>query len=453
MIHLLTALILSLLIVFIHPALGLMLSASAMIFAATLPRNSGRQTLFLFLAFFMPLFPEAGVEILGRRLNWFDWVLLGLALRLIVRPLSLETLIRLDAIQKGAILYLGILFLLALQSGRPAISIGEWISHAVNLGLTLFIAEGFSKKADQRMGAALASATIVAALVGLWQKINGYVFAATKDGESTIRVGVPGTFEDSLLLGMFAAASGLLMLRRLRLEPHPAHRVLLCCGLGASVLALRLSLTRTGMFMFAIGIAVMGLLMLSRWLSDRRKAIVIPALLVAIPLFSTLSLSFMPEEVKNRVLSVIALLSRDPDPVLSYSIRSTLGRLENYRHAVRTFSENPATGMGLGLYKHLTRFEDTDGFWPGMLAETGLAGLIPFFFFLYLILKKIFVLLKKASPRMRPSAEVLAGFFFAMLAGALVEPTYKIQCLSFLFFYLLRQTQRDIEGPRIGEEP
>lgn len=160
--------------------------------------------------------------------------------------------------------------------------------------------------------------------------------------------------------------------------------------------------------------------------------------LVFSPMAVWMGVLALPNDLYFRITSVFYLFVRSDNAVILYNIRSTLGRFENYKEALKLFVANPVQGIGLGMYPHLTRFDDADGFYTGLLAETGIVGALGFLVFMTFVLVKIHKSLGQMQGEQR-----LAWQWFAALVGALLlvsffEPVFKIQVMSFYFFFLLK---------------
>ncbi|MBW7877095.1 MAG: O-antigen ligase family protein [Candidatus Cloacimonetes bacterium] len=406
----------------------------------TVKHGNFEVALLFFLGFFLPLFPEQGIVVYGRVLNWYDVILLLFFVSLMARPLSRETLGRIDSVTQASGTFLAVLFILALNSPDLPISIRDWVSYAVNFLLVWFVMLKLSEAHHQKFLWLVTASTLIVTLVGLIQRLSGFQFASTADGEVSIRLGVPSTLGDSLVLSMYGAMMtvfhGLALIR----ARNDGERFWFVLGLLASLFCIRLSLSRNGMLMVAVVVCVLLLLRFGTWILQRKNAVKIPIVMIFVPMLAYGSLFLMPQDVYNRITSIFYLFSGSPDPVIAYNIRSTLGRLENYREALRLFMNHPVSGIGLGLYPHLTKFEDADGFYPGLAAETGLAGILGYFVFWIVVWLELLKARKQALDfGQQLQVELVIALFLAMSLVSFFEPIFKLQVMSFYFFFLLRQ--------------
>ena len=99
-----------------------------------------------------------------------------------------------------------------MRSQVIIVSFREWISYVVNFFLTYWVIQNISAKDLKPFLIAILGASYLVNLMAVWQKYNGFRFPSVIDGEVSIRLGVPGTFEDSLLLSMYAGFMGILAL-------------------------------------------------------------------------------------------------------------------------------------------------------------------------------------------------------------------------------------------------
>ncbi len=437
---LVASLLVFLLVWFNQIVLAFIFSVAFAFLSPTIKYGNFEVALLFFLGFFLPLFPDQGLLIYGRILNWYDVILLLFFVSLMARPLSRETLSRMDSISQASLLFLAVLLVLAFMSQDRLISIRDWVSYAVNFLLVWFVMLRLSEAHYQRFLYCITASTLIVTLVGLIQRLSGFQFASTADGEVSIRLGVPATLGDSLVLSMYGAMMtvyhGLALIR----ARNDLERFWFGLGLLASLFCIRLSLSRNGILMVAVVVGVLFLLRFGTWILSRRNAVKIPIVLIFVPMLAYGSLFIMPQDVYNRITSIFYLFSGSPDPVIAYNIRSTLGRLENYREALRLFVNNPVSGIGLGLYPHLTKFEDADGFYPGLAAETGLVGIFGYFIFWIAVWIQLLRARQQAHEFWdKLQVELVIALFLAMSLVSFFEPIFKLQVMSFYFFFLLRQ--------------
>lgn len=419
---------------------------------------SGRAkfSLFFFLAVFMPLFPIQGFEIWGRNLDWFDALMVMVGFWNLTHAFSTKQRDRWDPVLVSSSIFLCILLMLSIRSPQPEISFRDLISYFVNFFLTYWIMERFSSQQLLRFLQGLFLSSCVVSLVAFWQKFNDFSFPDVADGEVTIRLGVPGTFEDSLVLSMYSGTMlVLVMMGWFRYKD--SHFRILCLLTGfANLLSLRLALSRNGIFLLGAALLCFLLIRFYSWAKDRKSAMKIPLVVLGLPVGGWLGLHLLPQDIYYRIVSAFYLFSGSNDPVILYNIRSTLGRFENYKEAVKIFLENPWEGIGLGLYPVLTRFDDADGFYTGLLAETGLSGSIGFLIFALCVLIVVIRSLKvfwgisegwnSQNSGIRIFYELFAGLCFGYFLTSFFEPVFKVQIMSFLFFFFLRMMSLEAEG-------
>ncbi|MCJ8346301.1 O-antigen ligase family protein [bacterium] len=429
------------LMIFVSPALALVFS---LFLALVIPQFWTKNTiyfLFLFLGVFIPLFPDLGVNISGRVLNWFDLFLLAFGGWNILHAFSENNKQRFDSVLLGSACFLSVLFVLIFRSPDQMISMRDFVSYLVNFFLTYYIMEDLSKKQMETFVLGILSSSCLITLIALWQKINGYTFPTEVDGVITYRLGVPGTFDDSLVLSMYAGF--MVILAGMGYVRFQRHRLFFTIAILSNLLSLKLALSRNGMFILGVALSVFILFCFFEWIKDRRKSQLIPITIVFLPVFSILSLYLMPRDVYHRIVSVFYLFSGSKNEIIMYNIRSTLGRLENYKAAIKLFLENPIEGIGLGMYPHLTKFHDADGFYTGLLAETGLVGCLGFLCFVIGVVQ----LMKKSYQNLTQESllfyQLFISLFVALMLVSFFEPVFKIQIITFYFFFFLKNLKQE----------
>ncbi|MCO4783770.1 MAG: O-antigen ligase family protein [Candidatus Cloacimonetes bacterium] len=432
------------LMIFISPPLAFVFS---MFLAMIIPQFWTKNTiyfLFLFLGVFIPLFPDLGVAIGGRVLNWFDLFLLGFGGWNILHSFSEQNKKRIDSVLIGSACFLSVLFLLIFRSPDQMISLRDFVSYLVNFFLTYYIMEDLKPKQLEKFVAAILASSCVITLIAFWQKLNGYTFPSEVDGVITYRLGVPGTFDDSLVLSMYAGF--MVILACMGYVRFARYRLFFSIAILCNLLSLKLALSRNGMFILGVALGVFILFRFFEWIKDRRKSQLIPITLVFLPILSISSLYLMPKDVYHRIVSVFYLFSGSKNEVIMYNIRSTLGRLENYKAAVKLFLENPIEGIGLGMYPHLTKFHDADGFYTGLMAETGLIGCMGFSFFVLGVL----YLIKKSYPKLQGESklfyQLFISLFVALMLVSFFEPVFKVQIITFYFFFFLKNLKQEAQS-------
>jgi O-antigen ligase len=393
---------------------------------------------FLLLSVLIPLFPDVGISFMERNLNWFDCLFLLIALWHLAHLFQKLSHRKWDYVLSGSAIFLIILLLLVFRSPDQAIAARDYISYMVNFFLVYWVMDDFTE-ADICLfttGGLLSS--FLVSLVALYQKMNNFTFASAEDGAVSIRLGVPGTFNDSLILSMYAGFMIMLALMAFSRYKHTGLRLIFGLCLLANFLSLRLALSRNGMFIVGVSVFFLLCFRFASWLRNRKKAWRIPLVLCFGPLILSFGLFLLPTDVYYRITSVLYLYSGSTDPVIQYNIRSTLGRFENYREALRLFVQNPVEGVGLGMYRHVTKFEDADGFYPGLVAETGLIGVTGFCFFAAGVLLLLYGNFPEKDSRLRFYAEIFVSVVIALFLVSFFEPVFKVQVMSFYFFFYLR---------------
>ena len=115
---------------------------------------------------------------------------------------------KLDRVILASMFFLSVLLVLVLRSQMITVSFREWISYVVNFFLTYWIIQNVCVRDLKPFLIAVLGASCIVNLMAIWQKYNGFRFPSVIDGEVSIRLGVTGTFEDSLLLSMYAGFMG-----------------------------------------------------------------------------------------------------------------------------------------------------------------------------------------------------------------------------------------------------
>lgn len=436
------------LMVYLAGAFGVLLTGFMAIFIPSLWSGNAKFSLFLFLAVFMPLFPTNGFILWGRSLDWFDGLILIVGLWNGFHIFSNRMGGRWDLILTSSSFFLSILLILSITSPYPEISLREFVSYFVNFFLTYWIMDRLQAGELKIFLGALFSSSCIVGCVAIWQKFNNFSFPSTMDGEVTIRLGVPGTFEDSLVLSMYAGVMLIFIVMGWFRYKTTGFRILCVVALCFNLLSLNLALSRNGIFIVGAACLFFLILRFFSWIKNRRLAMKIPLVFMSLPIGTWIGIKLLPEDLYHRIVSAFYLFSGSNDPIILYNIRSTLGRFENYKEAIKIFLESPVDGIGLGLYPILTRFEDADGFYTGLLAETGLVGSLAFLFFaisvVIVIFRSLRVIWRQTKTVDHDSHgqmlfyELFAGLCFAYFVTSFFEPLFKIQMMSFLFFFFLK---------------
>ena len=413
-----------------------------------------RAFLYLLLGAGMPLFPDVGIDVGGRVLNWFDFLFLIFGSWNLFNFFQQDGRPKLDRVMIASIFFLSVLLILAMRSQLIIISLREWISYVVNFFLTYWIIQSPSAKDLKPFIIAVLGGSLIVNLTAAWQKYNGFRFPSVIDGEVSIRLGVPGTFEDSLLLSMYAGFMAVLALMG-AIRFQGLTRYFCWVSLAINLVTLNLALSRNGIFILAVSLCFFMFFRFLEWLRSWRDAVRIPILILGLPIFSLGILVILPRDVYYRITSIFHLFSGTSDPVILYNIRSTLGRLENYKAAIKIFLDHPIEGIGLGLYPVMTKFHDADGFYTGLLAETGLVGSIGFLIFAVAFISFVYIRLKRLAVRDKLKTnrycrvlifyQLYFSLVIALFLVSLFEPIFKIQIMTFYIFYMLRMLSAESE--------
>ena len=209
--------LLSLMIIFsllvqLHVGLALTFSVVFGLFQANLWSRNLRSFLYLILGFGMPILPDLGFVVATRTLNWFDLIFIIFGAWGLLHYFSSKSSYKLDKVSFSGLIFLLILLCLVFRSPMFAISLREWVSYLVNFFLTYWIIQNLDKKDLKPFLITVLSASVLVCIVALWQNWNGFRFPTVIDGEVSIRLGVPGTFNDSLILSMYAGFMTILSL-------------------------------------------------------------------------------------------------------------------------------------------------------------------------------------------------------------------------------------------------
>ena len=433
------------LLVQLHVGLAIVFSIFFGLLQANLWSQNLRTFLYLLLGFGMPILPDLGFVVATRILNWFDLIFIIFGAWGLLHYFGTKNSYRLDKVSCSSLVFLFVLLCLVFRSPLFVISLREWVSYLVNFFLTYWIIQSLDKKDLKPFMVAVLSASILVCIVALWQNLNGFRFPTVIDGEVSIRLGVPGTFSDSLILSMYAGFMTILSLMGVFRYQNMMRYFCIFCAF-ANLLSIKLALSRNGIFIVLMTTVIFMIFRFIDWSTTWRKAVRIPVILVSAPIIGAMSLNFMPMDIYNRITSAFYLFSGSNDPVIMYNIRSTLGRLENYKASVKIFLENPLEGIGLGLYPVFTKFHDTDGFYTGLLAETGLVGLVGFLIFALTtinFLRTCIVKFKSESGSLNTNNvvvfyEVYAALILSLFLVSFFEPVFKIQIMTFYIFYFIR---------------
>jgi hypothetical protein len=231
----------------------------------------------------------------------------------------------------------------------------------------------------------------IISIFGILQIPGGERVSAPFEGES----GEPNTFGGYLVF-MGAIAGGLLIKTE-----NPKLKSLLPILILSIVLPLLFTRSRSSYLALIPACFVLGLLL--------RQRIIITGLMVVVLLLSPL---FLPSTVKDRILFTFTQ-QEESDQVEIGGIRldtSTSARILGLKRLLRDYPKHPVLGYGI------TGYEFIDAQYPKVLIETGVLGLIAFFYLLYSIFKMAINHLKEVKT---PYFKGLAIGFIAGYVGLL----------------------------------
>ena len=233
----------------------------------------------------------------------------------------------------------------------------------------------------------------IVALIGAWQIPGGGRVSAPFEGE----VGEPNTFGGYLLLvGMVVAG---LLSRTQSLRTRQVLGVLLVCMLPPFLF----TQSRSSYLAIVPALMVLGLMM------DRRL-IILGVLIIGF----MLSPLFLPQAVKNRIMYTFTQ-PESQGQVKIGDIRldtSTSARLISWKQTLQDWPQHPLFGYGV------TGYPFVDAQFPRVLIETGILGLIAFFYLLFSIFRVAVNNLKAVK---EPYLQGLGVGFLAGFVGLVVH--------------------------------
>ena len=231
----------------------------------------------------------------------------------------------------------------------------------------------------------------ITGIIGLLQIPGGERVSAPFEGE----IGEPNTFGGYLLF-LGAIAAGLL----LKTESGRSKQLLIFLIL-AIIPSFLFTQSRASYLGFIVTYFVIGML--------TRHRIIITGLLALALLLSPL---FLPQEVKDRVLYTVSQ-PEEAGQIRVGEIRldtSTSARIESFQQIMEDWPKKPIIGYGV------TGYEFLDSQYPRVLIESGILGLIAFFYLLYSIFKLTVCNMKEIKT---PFFRGLTVGFFAGFIGLL----------------------------------
>jgi len=233
----------------------------------------------------------------------------------------------------------------------------------------------------------------IVSIIGIFQIPGGERVSAPFEGE----IGEPNTFGGYLLF-MGVVAAGLLA----KTENSKAKQILTVLIL-CIIPSFLFTQSRTSYLALVPALMVLGLL------ADRR--VIITGVLLLSFFVSPL---FLPAAVKNRIMYTFT----QPEATGQVKIgnirldTSTSARLVSWKEALQDWPRHPLLGYGV------TGYSFVDAQFPRVLLETGILGLIAFFYLLFSIFK---VSLNNLKELKTPYFQGLAIGFFAGFVGLIVH--------------------------------
>jgi len=233
----------------------------------------------------------------------------------------------------------------------------------------------------------------IVSIIGIFQIPGGERVSAPFEGE----IGEPNTFGGYLLF-MGVVAAGLLA----KTENSKAKQILTVLIL-CIIPSFLFTQSRTSYLALVPALMVLGLL------ADRR--VIITGVLLLSFFVSPL---FLPAAVKNRIMYTFT----QPEATGQVKIgnirldTSTSARLVSWKEALQDWPRHPLLGYGV------TGYGFVDAQFPRVLLETGILGLIAFFYLLFSIFK---VSLNNLKELKTPYFQGLAIGFFAGFVGLIVH--------------------------------
>jgi O-antigen ligase len=220
-----------------------------------------------------------------------------------------------------------------------------------------------------------------------------------------------GTFENPNLFAAYVSLSFFFACALLVRAESPGARAFLLLPMVLQLVALGLSASRGGALGFVFGLLV--LLILSRSFHLR----VASGALVLTPLIVLFTLSLLAPALRNSVQPILNRIASAQDLESQAHVR----RYFLWRQAIASFDANPVFGVGRGNYRGIVakdremRYAKTPhNTFLGILAETGLLGLVLFLAILGSFLPSLLRWVRKSTEPISRSAA--AAFLSALIA-------------------------------------
>ena len=252
-----------------------------------------------------------------------------------------------------------------IMAGRVELKIGSmFVLKYIEYFIVFFMMVNHVKSADQvkRFIICLFITCFIVSIIGIFQIPGGGRVSAPFEGE----IGEPNTFGGYLLF-MGCVAGGLLA-KTDNLKMKQVMAVLIFCIIPPFLF----TQSRTSYLALVPALLVLG------YMTDRR--LIILGLLVIALMVSPL---FLPKAVKNRIMFTFT----QPEARGQIKIgdlrldTSTSARLISWQEVLSDWPKHPLLGYGV------TGYAFVDAQFPRVLVETGILGLISFFYLLYSIFK------------------------------------------------------------------
>jgi O-antigen ligase len=283
-----------------------------------------------------------------------------------------------------------------IMAGRVGLKTGSlFVLKYIEYFIVFFMMVNHVRSTDQikRFVFCLFFTCFIASIIGIFQIPGGGRVSAPFEGE----IGEPNTFGGYLLfIGIVAAG---LLAKTQNLKTKQILTVLILCIIPAFLF----TKSRTSY------LALIPALMMLGFLADRR-VIIVGVLLLAI----VISPLFLPQSVKDRIMFTFTQPEAQGQIQIG-DIRldtSTSARLVSWRESLEAWTKHPVLGYGV------TGYHFVDAQYPRVLVETGIVGLIAFFYLLFSIFKMILVNLKKIKT---PYFQGLGMGFLAGFVGLIVH--------------------------------
>jgi O-antigen ligase len=255
-----------------------------------------------------------------------------------------------------------------IMTGRVGVKTGTlFVVKYIEFFIVFFMMVNHVKNTDQikRFVFCLFLTCFIVSIVGIFQIPAGGRVSAPFEG----KVGEPNTFGGYLLF-IGALASGLLM----RVEAKRFKKalwILIICIIPPFLF----TQSRSSYFALIPVVFVFGIL--------TRRKIIFLGLIIASLLISPL---FLPTVVKERIMFTFKQ-PEESGQIAIGDIRldtSTSARLTSWKSALQAWLKHPILGYGVTGYRFI------DAQYPRVLVETGILGLMAFFYLLFMIFRLAF---------------------------------------------------------------